>query len=251
MEVICASQPFSYGPPLCSELFMARAEWKINTSSQTSKADSFPTGWGDQSTCANPTACPYKLLPRVGPSASLGQSLIRKVLEHMILSSTHHHESTALHPSLIRKDFRLSGVTVGGKNPARTNGYISWLKRTIYSGKWTTSLMWALNQAASWKHMFRATRGMWVQLKYLSSFSFFRESQSLTTYICLAFSETHDEVFAWAVWSLNCIGSIPGAGGVMKKNFFGKKNLVCYSFLMVSMPSFHSLSNLKHVGLVL
>ena len=40
-------------------------------------------------------------------------------------------------------------------------------------------------------------------------------------------------------------------GWCNEKKFFWKKNLVRYSFLMVSMPSFYSLSNLKHVGLVL
>ena len=137
----------------------------------------------------------------------------------------------------------------GEKKPARTNGYVSWLKRTIYAGKWTASLMWALNQAASWKHMFRAARDMQVQLKYLSWFSFFRESQSLTTYTCLAFSGDRDEVFAWVAWRLIFIGSIPGVGHVTKIFFF--LNLVHHSFLMASMPSFHFFSHFKHTGLVL
>lgn len=36
-----------------------------------------------------------------------------------------------------------------------------------------------------------------------------------------------------------------------EKKFFWKKKSGVLFFLMVSMPSFYSLSNLKHVGLVL
>lgn len=142
----------------------------------------------------------------------------------------------------------------GEGDAAKAKGYISWLKRTTYSAKWTTSLMGALHPAASRKHMLKSHRRHASPIK-IFKLVFFLQSITKSNYVHMSgifWSSWWGLCMSWLGFELHWINT--SCGWCDEKKFLEKKKSWCASLcLWFSKPFFffNFLSHFKHIGPIL